>query len=389
MKVFQVENRYRQISGGIEVVVDQTIELLRKNGIETKLIEKSSIGLDVKLKGKRKALINGFYSLSSFKLMTELIKNERPDIVHVHNLYPLFSPSILVACKKARVPVVLTCHSFYFVCPTTFHFRDGNICELCCGNKEYWCILKNCRHDIFESTAYALRTMFARKLRLFKNNVTLFIALTEFSKTRLVNAGFDENKIAIVPNAINMQHRSISTIEKNYIAFAGRLSPEKGVDILLAAAAKLSHIPVKIAGGGPSEMELKNIAPKNVEFLGLLGHEQLNSFYCKARFLVFPSICFEMFPMVILEAMKHRLPVIASRIGGLMEIVDDGITGLLFEPGSVEDLVKKMNFLWSNQKLCDEIGEAANTKLRDSYTSAAYFKNLMSVYKKAILINSS
>lgn len=137
--------------------------------------------------GKVHAFISGFYSLSSKNLMHRLIKSESVDIVHVHNIYPFVSPSVLPVCRQAAVPVVMSIHSYFLTCPTYYHLRNGQVCEMRLGGKEYWCVLRNCRDNIFESLSYALHSIMARKLNTFKRNVTLFIALTEFARMQLFN----------------------------------------------------------------------------------------------------------------------------------------------------------------------------------------------------------
>jgi glycosyltransferase involved in cell wall biosynthesis len=278
----------------------------------------------------------------------------------------------------------MTVHSHNLTCPTWYHLYKGRICEDCVGGHEYRCVLKNCRNNILESSAYALRSSVARKFRLFYDNVTVLIVLTPFAKAKLLQAGFREDQIAVVPNPSSVAAVAADPSAGKYVAFAGRISTEKGVDTLLAAAAQMADVPFKVAGDGPALLEMKGKAPLNVEFVGRLGSDELSEFYERSRMLVVPSICFEQFPMVVLEAMGRALPVIGSRIGGLPEIIEEGLTGSLFEPGNAEDLARQVRRLWEDPQLCRRMGIAGRQKVMRQYTEDAYFHNLMAVYQAAI-----
>lgn len=386
MKIVKIFNR-RKIQGGEDSVVKGITDLLIQRGEYVYSWHRSNSELGDGLSGKMKAFIWGIYSTSAARAMAGIIKQENPDVVHAHNLFPLFSPSVTAVCRRNRIPVVYHCHSYLLTCPTTFHFQKGKLCERCMGGREYWCILKNCRANIFESIAYALRNAIARRLRLFSDNVTFLIALSEFAKRRLVNAGFRESQIVVLPNMVRVPERAIDSADGEYVAFSGRFSPEKGMDTLLMASTLLPHLSVRLAGDGPLLSKLIAKAPQNVSFVGWLNRIQLASFYEKARFVVVPSIWSEVFGMVAIEAMSYGLPVVASRLGGLAEIVKDGITGLLFNPGDPDDLAEKMKMLWQDKELCSRMGMAARERVILEYSEDVYYKRLMAVYKKAIDIN--
>ncbi len=384
MKTLQIHNYYR-FSGGEEIMFEAISRMLRKKGRKVFIFERKSDNIQG-LWGKICAFREGIYSNSSKKELSYILTREHPDVVHVHNVYPLISPSVLVACRQFDVPAVMTCHNYRFTCPTSLHLLNGTVCELCCDGREYWCVLKNCRGNILESIAYALRSTLARKLHLFNSNVTIFIALTEFARRRLVEAGFPEEMIVVVPNMVSIPDSITNSTGGRYVAFAGRISPEKGIDTLIAAT-RLTGLPVRLAGDGPILNKLVGRAPENAEFAGLLDTQKMAAFYRGARFLVLPSKWFEVCPMVIIEAMSHGLPVIASRIGGIPEIVEDGVTGFLFEPGNAKELAEKMKLLWENTDLCRQMGKAGREKAIREYSEDVYYERLMTVYKKAIEMN--
>ena len=365
----------------------ETIDgLLKEKGNSVYSWTRSNAELGTGLAGKMRAFLGGMYSPAAGRAMARLLERETPDIVHAHNLYPLFTPAVLAACRQKNIPVVLHCHSYLLTCPTTFHFRGGQLCDRCLGGREYWCLLHNCRRSVFESAGYALRNALARKLELFTENVTLFIALSEFARHWLIDAGFRSEQVVVLPNMIPVPDATADPADGEYAAFSGRLSPEKGVSALLAAAAQLPHIPVKLAGNGPQSAHLSEQATLNVTFSGWRDRTEMAGFYRKARFAVVPSVWHEPFGMVAIEAMSHGLPVIASRRGGLPEIVDDGVTGLLFEPGNVGDLADKMALLWENKKLSRQMGLAAREKVCREYSTEVYYRRLLAIYRKAIAI---
>lgn len=384
MKVYQVYNEPRSRFGGERTVVDATMRVLTENGHEPRLLMRSSRALEDSWFGRVCAFFGGVYNIWAYREMRRLLEEDRPDVVHVHGVYPMFSPSVLVACRRAGVPVVMTVHNYNLTCPTWYHLYKGRVCEDCVGGHEYRCVLKNCRDSIPESFAYALRSSVARRFRLFHDNVDMLIVLTSFAKGRLLQAGFRDDQMAVVSNPAPMPETTANAVEGQYVAFAGRFSPEKGVETLLAAARQLAGVPFKVAGDGPTLSDMMAKAPRNVEFAGRLDAGELRAFYAGARLVVVPSVWFEQFPMVILEAMALGLPVVASRIGGLPEIVEDGITGCLFEPGNAEDLAEKLGGLWSNPELRRRMGKAGREKVIRQYGQEQYYNNLMAVYQTAI-----
>jgi glycosyltransferase involved in cell wall biosynthesis len=344
-------------------------------------------------RGKVKAFLSGIYSRSAYHAMRGCLEAMAPDVVHVHNLYPFFSPSVLVACRQARIPVILHYHNHHLTCPITFHFREGKICERCVGGKEHWCVLKNCRNNHLESVGYALRSAFARKLNLFADNVTVFLAASNFMKQRLIEAGFCEERILVVPFASTSSQCSANEpVDRvgQYVVYVGRLSPEKGVGTLIAAARQLPYVKFLLAGDGPSRAELEESAPANVKFLGWLNSAELSDLYKNARIAVMPCILLEPFGLVITDAMENGLPVIVSAIAGPAEIVDHGRTGLHFEPGNPDDLANAIEKLWKDPELCQLMGRAGREKVDREYSADRYYERLMAVYGKAIaMVNSS
>lgn len=200
----------------------------------------------------------------------------------------------------------------------------------------------------------------------------------------MIDEGFPAERISVVPNMCRPDGVQLSDDPGGYVGYTGRVSPEKGIMVLAESARRLRTVQFKVAGTHESASRLVQEAPDNLEFSGFLQQEQLYQFYASSRIIVLCSVCFEGFPMMVLEAMVHGKPVICSRIGGLPEIVDDGVTGLLFEPGNADDLADKIRYLWARPDACRQMGKAGRQKALREYSPEKYYERLMPVYRKAV-----
>ena len=387
MKVIQLINLHR-FRGGADVMAEESARLLTQNVQEAILLTRDSRELGEGWRGNVRAFINGIYSRSGIRMTAAALREHQPDVVHVHEVYPFFSPWALQECRKAGVPVVMTCHDYRLTCPVATHLCGNDICERCLNNREHWCFLKNCRGKRFESLAYALRSIVARKNRLFLDNVTLYTTPSAFVRRRLTEAHYPADRIHVLPNMVPIPETTTDAASNAYAVYVGRISPEKGIESLLDAQ-RLSGVPLRIAGDYGSMPDSAANASPDVSFVGVLDRNTLSDFYRQARFLIFPSVWHETFGLVIAEAMSHGLPVIAARIGAIPEVVDDGVTGLLFEPGNVAELADKMRLLSDDADLCRRLGAAGRTKVLRDYNPDAYYKRLMDIYEEAIAINQA
>jgi len=214
----------------------------------------------------------------------------------------------------------------------------------------------------------------------------MYITLTEFQKKRLIQEGFPADRVRVIPNMVDWNGMKEAKQVGDYVGFVGRISPEKDISTLIKAAEACPDIQFKAAGSYDRMPDTVQAAPENFEFCGYLGKEQLDEFYSNSRIIVLSSVCYEGFPSVLLEAMLRGKPVVCSRIGGLPEIVADGVTGLLFEPGNADDLAEKIQYLWSRPDLCREMGQAGREKALRKYSPEEYYERLMAVYEKAIRV---
>ncbi len=383
MRPLLIHNAYGRFSGE-EAVVQSVVALLRENGREVVEFSRSSEEIPGRRLGKLRALASGVHCGASCRAVRRMLRRHRPDVVNVHNVYPLISPSVLKVCRDEGVPVVMTVHNYRLICPNGLFMTRGEVCHRCAGGREYWCVLRNCLGSVAKSSGYALRNWAARKRRAFLDNVTMYMALTEFQRQQLISEGFPADRIAVVPNMTSAEAVPAGTELGEYVGFVGRISPEKGIGTLCEAARSMTDVPIHAAGGYEGNEGLLAAAPASVEFLGQLDRDRLESFYAGSRAVVLPSVCYEGFPNVVLEAGIRGKPVICSRIGGLPEIVEDGVTGLLFEPGNAEDLASKIRYLWERPALCRQMGQAGREKVLREYTPEKYYERFMSVCERAM-----
>lgn len=385
MKVLIVHNNYGKYSGE-EAVVDKMAGIFQEMEHEVCFYRRTSEGSRENLYGKIKGFLCGIYSRSGIIGMREALQKEKPDVVNVHNLYPFISPAALFECKRAGVPVVMTVHNFRLICPTGLFMRNGKPCERCLERGNEWgCILHNCEHLWMKSIGYATRNAVARWTEAYRQCVSQFVCITDFQRQKLIAAGYGAGKITVIPNSIDVVD-SLTQKKGDYVSYLGRLSYEKGYDLLIEVARRHPEISFRFAGA-QRENSFEQL-PANVQMVGYLQGEQLDDFIGNCRFMVMPSRCYEGFPMAILEAALHGKPTVGPAHGGFLEIIGEGDTaiGTLFEPGNVDDLEEKVSALWENQEKCMQFGKRAFRKLKNVYstekTSAQWIHLLISVCNK-------
>ena len=380
MRVLHIHQHYR-IRGGEDAMVEATVAALRRHGVDARLLSHDSASI-TGLAARARAFFSGIYSPAAGKAMLDLIGRERPDLLHVHNLHPQFSPAVLVAARRAGLPVVMTCHNYRLVCPAGMHMRGERICTRCLGGKELWCLLGNCKGNLFESAGCALRGSVHRQLGLYPKYVTRFIAVSRFVRDWLAEAGLPGDRLCVIPNMVAIPPEA-SEAEGNYVAFAGRFTPQKGIRTLLLAARR-TGLPFRLAGDPAPMANLLRGCDSNIQLSGVLGSQEMAEFYRQSRLVVVPSECLEPFGLVAAEAMSHGRTVIASRIGGLTEIVEDGVTGLLVEPGKATDLADRIHCIWDDTALRKRLGLAGRDKSCREWSEARYLERLVALYEDVL-----
>lgn len=374
MKILIVHNNYGKYSGE-EAVVDKMATMLEQHGHIVDFYRKTTEGVRDSLCGKVKSFFSGMYCPSGIRGMKKAINDFRPDVVNVHNLYPFITPAALFECKKAGVPVVMTIHNYRLICPTGLFMRDGKPCELCLDNSSEWsCIKYNCEKSLLKSVGYTLRNVIARNIGAYKTCVDKFACITEFQKRKLIQAGFDENKIVVIPNSLELKNNKTLYKTGEYVAYIGRLSYEKGYDLLFEVAKRNPDIRFCFAGATRDSVDVD--LPDNIELKGYLKGKELEDFINNAKFIVMPSRCYEGFPMAILEAAQFKKPSVCSDHGGFTEIIGYGTDsiGRLFVPGNIDSLGQNIVELWNNNSLVVDLGEKAFKKLNNEYSSDVIYQ---------------
>jgi glycosyltransferase involved in cell wall biosynthesis len=312
-----------------------------------------------------------------------LVARHRPALVHFHNTFPLLSPACYHAARAGGAAVVQTLHNYRLLCPSALLAHDGGPCESCLGRSLAWPgILRGCYRDSRAATA-ALATMTAvhRAAGTWTDAVDLYVALTGFARARFVEGGLPAGKIVVKPNFV-WPDPGTGPGTGGYALFAGRLSEEKGLRTLAAAWKRLNgKPPLRAAGDGPLAGALDGIP--GVEPLGRRAREDVLRLMQEASFLVFPSLCYENLPMSILEAFACGLPVIASRLGAMAEVVEDGRTGLLFTPGDVGDLAAKAEWAATHPVELGRMRREARAEFEARYTADRNYEALIEVYERA------
>lgn len=377
LRILIVHNGY-QHKGGEDTVVESELKLLKDNGHEIHLFTRHND--DVKQMGRLRLVENTFWSSNSAADFAAQLERFRPDIIHVHNTFPLISPAIYWIAARYNIPIVQTLHNFRLFCPQAMFLRDGRVCEDCLGHLPWRGAVRGCyRKSVLQSTVLASMVSAHRIIGTWQNKVTRYIALNKFCREKFIVGGLPANKIVTKANFVDFPQPT-AHLREGFL-FVGRLSAEKGIDVLAQALAKLPTFNIRVAGTGPDDACLNDAA---ITRLGALTNDQVRYEMSSAMALVLPSIWYENFPRTLVEAFGCGLPVIASKIGALAELVEDGVTGLLFEPGNADDLAAKLQWAADHPEQMKVIGDAARLKYETNYTAEHNYKQLIAIYNEAI-----
>lgn len=402
MRILQI-NKFLYLKGGAETYALSLIELLKKNNQEVICfsqknnknipcseaqyfiddLDLSKFSLPSILK-----LPRIFWSFKARRLVKKLIADKRPDIVHIHNIYHQISPSILPIFRQAGIPVVMTVHDFKLITPNYTLRADGKYLPH--------------KGSLLIDLALRLEFVWHKWLNVYKNNIDLYIAPSQFVKNKLVENGFDENKISVTPHFLaeefilpkNNESTTVAaateTGQEKYIFSYGRLDEGKGFDDLIKAYAEINvlGLKLKIAGSGPDEDRLNKIAENlglenRVELLGQKTRAEIIELIKGAEAVISCSKLHETFGLTVLEAMATGKPVIASKVGAIPELIEDGINGLLYQVSDAGDLKKQLQKLLSNKELSKNLAAAARLAA-EKYSAENHYAELIRIYEQAI-----
>lgn len=380
MKILIAHNAY-QHRGGEDMVVDAEVALLREHGHQVEIYHQHNDALEHMPRAV--AAVSAIWSKRSAHEVDALCDRFQPDLIHVHNTFPLISPSLYWTASRRGLPVVQTLHNFRLLCPQAIFLRDGKICEDCIGKLPWRAVTRKCYR---ESTAQSavLTSMLAthRAIGTYRERVTRYIALNDFARKKYIEGGLPAPLFRIKPNFVASAIVPTWNNRRGGL-YVGRLSSEKGMSVL-ADAVRLAgdSSDIDVVGGGPLEALAKEAFGDH--YLGFRPLDEIMDRMSTAQFLVLPSICYENSPRTIVEAFSTGLPVIASRLGALIDIVQDGVTGLLFNPGDPADLAAKIAWAQSHPADMLRMGQAARAEYEAKYTPERNYEILMDIYEDAI-----
>lgn len=377
-RMLVVHNAY-QHRGGEDAVAADEMALLRARGHAVESYARSND----EIPGLSRIALaqQTLWSRRTLHELEERVESFRPDVIHVHNTFPLISPSLYWAAEKAGVPVVQTLHNFRLLCPQAMLLREGRVCEDCVGHLPWRGVVRSCyRGSMAQSGVLGAMLVLHRSLGTWQNKVTRYIALNAFCRDKFIEGGLPASRIAIKPNFVDLPAPVDGP--RSGGLFVGRLSPEKGISTLVEAACKVPELEILAIGSGTEEARLRDVS--NVRHLGFCDRVTVGRHLSRAAFLVMPSICYETFGLVILEAYANGTPVIASRLGAIADLVRVGVTGLLFAPGDAADLAAKLRWAVEHPVEMARMGQAARAEYEANYTADINYRQLMTIYDEAI-----
>ena len=385
MKVLVVHNTYQQ-RGGEDTVFESEVELLKKNNItvDTLLYDNHEI------KTTKDKILTGLlavYNPRGKKKLLEKIRAFKPDIIHIHNFFPLASPSIFYATQELRIPVVMTLHNYRLICPSAYLYFNGRIYE---DNIYKRFPLKPIlqgvyRESMVQTASLVFMTGVHKILKTWSKKIDRYITLTEFAKKKFIGTslGASEQQFVVKPNFV--PDIGVGKDKRKDFLFIGRLSEEKGIATMLNAFSE-SKSNIKILGDGPLKSMVETAANEheNIEYLGFRPRKEVVEILKSVKALIFTSVWYEGMPMVILEAFSVGTPIISSNIGGPAEMIQDNYNGLLFEPADSTELKNKISLLEEDNTLLGRLSNNARETYTQKFTSEVNIKLLLEIYQQTI-----
>lgn len=415
MKILQIHKYFtRKRGGGSVTAFFETVKMLSQKGHEVSVFSMQdkdnnpspyskyfSGHFDLNEKcgfwEKTKRASKVLYNFEAERNLEKLIKEEKPDIAHLHNFYHYLSPSIINVLKKNGISVLMTLHDYKLICPNYKLFSGGNICEKCKGGKYYNCFFKRCLKDSLSGSLLIMAEAYLHKIIGSYEKVDAFIAPSLFMKNKCVEFGIPQEKIKVIRNPIDFKSIGkdidYSLEEKNYFLYYGRLSQEKGIDVLIETVSKLKkenllrENTLCIVGKGPEENNLKYLVKRldvedSVKFLGFKLGEDLMNTIRQSKFVVVPSVWYDNSPMVIAESQIAKKPVLVSDLGGSKESIIDRETGFVFKAGDVDDLKEKIKKILAFQKEERELmGQKGYDNILKINDSEMIYRETLDVYE--------
>ncbi len=396
-------HKFHKLTGGAEVFYFEVGRVLEENGhevayfstldeetVENPYLKYFSKAPDFKSSGaigKIKSFIKIPYNFESKRKFKSLVEDFKPDIIHAFGVITQISPSIFDVARDFNIPLVVSLNDYKHLCPNSKMFHHNRLCEDCKGGIFYKAIINKCSHDSYVySIASSIESYVHSSLNIYKKNINLFLFASSFMANKTQEFwGEDSFKCGNLKNPFKISEKPLIENKGNYGLYFGRLSEEKGVDLILKALTKNKDIPFKIVGEGPLFDELYEFSQKkelyNVEFLGAMWGKDLEDILYNAKFVVVPSVWYENFPYVILQSFAAGVPVIASDIGGISELVSTE-RGMLFNPKNVESLIEIFNQIKS--RLLIDLGLNARKYVVENFNDRVFYQDIIRNYNLVI-----
>jgi glycosyltransferase involved in cell wall biosynthesis len=394
LRILIVHNFYRgALPSGESAVVEDEARLIEKSGHEVSRLFVNSDVIEKWPLLKRVTLpFRVIWSREGSHLVENAFRNDRPDVIHFHNTFPLLSPSTLWTARKTGSAVVQTLHNFRPICAAATLFRDGATCEDCLGSSPLPGLLHGCYRESRAATV-PVAGMIAvhHAVGTWRRAVDLFIVPSQFARSKYIEAGWAADKFAVKYNTATVDLPPRSGPGKGFVCMS-RLSPEKGIETVLQAwqeAFPDRRTTLDVIGSGPLEERLQAsvVGDKSIRFHGSLDRSAAHRAVAACRGLVVNSRCYEMFPRVIAESYALGVPVVAPRIGALGELVVDGKTGIVVEPGSAAGMAEALRRLEDDPSLSEYLGATARRTFELRYAPNVNIDQLFECYERALAVS--
>ncbi len=384
MRILLCHNYYQQAGGEDSCFADEA-SLLERRGHEVHRYIRNNDHIK-----PWNAVVTATESLWNFRTYREIrqeIRRKSIEMVHCTNTFPVISPSIYYACNRERTPVVQSLHNYRLMCANSYFLRDGKVCEACLGKRFAWPAVQHACYRDSHMASMAVATLQAvhHAVGSWRNRVDRFIALTPFAKSKFVQAGLPEERIAIKPNFLDA-NPGLGAGGGGYALFVGRLSEEKGIEPLLQAWQHPDcSLRLRIVGGGPLQSLVEQQAARNskIEYMGFLPPAEVYQQMQSAEFLVVPSVWYEGLPRTIVESFAVGTPVVVSDLGPMVDLVRSGCGGWRFEVGNSQALAELVGRLCQSPELARAERPAARREYEASFSADANYESLMEIYTEA------
>lgn len=403
MRVLSV-NKFYHINGGSERYMFSLNRLLEKYGHEIvpfsmsdranepSLFESCFVsGIDFfdssSLSAKIRAAMRVIYSYEASRKIESLIAKVRPQIAHLHNIAHQLSPSILYPLARSGIPVVQTLHDYKLICPTYTMFTNNEVCERCLKGDFHNAALHRCNHDSLAASLVNVVEMYVHKMMRSYDKIDLFISPSRFLRNKMIEAGVAPERVEHIPNFIDLERHIPRYDHDGYLLFFGQLTSVKGLDILLEAMRHLPDVKLIVAGRGEQQKKFMTIVSRhnlNVSFVGFQSGQKLQELIRGSMAVIVPSRWYENQPYAVVEAFAYGKPVIGTQLGGIAELIDDGVNGLLFKPDDPADLADKLRRVLENPGDLSQMGHAARMKAERCFNPGNHYDRIVEIYNRFI-----